>query len=458
MRARLKRTPRAVLVVFGLGIALRVLLMVLHRPGFVGYADSSGFVANARAQLFGEVFRTAGYPLFLRITHFFNDELAWTVVLQHVLGVGTAGLLYLASRRLGAPVWAALVPAAIVLFGGMQLLLEHSVLSEAPFTFLVALSVWLAASSEGASRAPLWLAGAGASVGLASTVRPAGLLLIPALALWAVLARETWRRRGLAVAAVLVAGIAPMAVYVIAQESKTGFTGVTRSSGWSLYARVAEFAKCSEFEPPAGTRVLCERREPSKRHSANSYLYLVEYSPARKKFGSPPSADAKVGAFARGAILNQPLSYARVVLRDSLRPVFYGRGVRPGSGLVNPRLVEVLPSAARERELTVPIDLYWEQPIFRRAGIGSITGYANTVRIEGVGMGLLYVLSLVGVLLARGRERRGAVLFALCGAALILAPAAALFYDVRYAVPAYGVLAGSAAFGALAVAQRLRRR
>ncbi len=448
---RLRAVPLWVWIVFAVGVAMRMAMVGLQRPGFVGYVDSAGFIENAREDIFGEVFRTAGYPQFLRSAHFFSDDLSFTVVVQHGLGVATAALLYSAARRLGAPVWSALLPAAVVLFGGTQLLLEHSLLSEGPFTFLLALAAALAAHASGSRVGPWWLGAAGLATGAATTIRPAGLFVVPALALWALLCFPRWRLRAVAAGAVVAGALLPVGSYIVVQREHEGFTGLTRGDGWTLYARVAEFADCRRFEPPLDVRAVCERRDPARRHSANSYLYLGTYSPARRAFGDPPAKDAALGVFARRAIVHQPLAYLRVVARDSLRAAVPGLGVRPGSGLTTGNFVEDLTDPADERNLAGPIALYWDTAGFKRSGVGVLAAYGKAARVEGPLTLAFCVLAVLGVVSSRGIERLGALLFALIGGALILAPAVTLFYDVRYATPAYGFLAGAAAFGLLAL-------
>ena len=455
---RLRAVPLSVWIVFAAGAAMRLAMVGLQRPGFVGYVDSAGFIENARQEIFGEVFRTAGYPQFLRSAHFFSDDLSFTVVVQHGLGVATAALLYVAARRLGAAVWTALLPAAVVLFGGTQLLLEHSLLSEGPFTFLLALSVALAAHASGSRLGRWWLGAAGVAIGAAATIRPAGLFVIPALALWALLSLPGRRLKAVAAGAVVVGAVLPVAGYIVVQRGHAGFTGLTQGDGWTLYARVAEFADCRRFEPPPGTRAVCERRDPARRHSANSYLYLGNYSPARRAFGNPPARDAALGVFARRAIVHQPLAYLRVVARDSLRAAVPGLGVRPGSGLTTGNFVEDLTDPADERNLAGPIALYWNTAGFKRQGVGVLAAYGKAARVEGPLTLAFCVLAVLGVVSLRGVERAGALLFALTGGALILAPAVTLFYDVRYATPAYGFLAGAGAFGLIPLSRAAAAR
>ena len=53
--------------------------------------------------------------------------------------------------------------------------------------------------------------------------------------------------------------------YFALDSAETGEFGFGSASGWALYSRVAPFADCDRFEPPAGTEELCERTDSSAR-------------------------------------------------------------------------------------------------------------------------------------------------------------------------------------------------
>jgi 4-amino-4-deoxy-L-arabinose transferase-like glycosyltransferase len=454
----LRRVPWPVAVVFGLGIVLRLALTYAYRPAFAGYPDAEVFAVAAGGDPYASIWRTAGYPFMLRGLHALSDELVFTTLVQHALGVVTAALLYAAVRRVGAGVWVALLPAAVVLFGGTQLYLEHSLLSDGPFTFVVVAGLWCATRAlDGGRAAPAWLGAAALALGAAAVVRPAGLLLVPVLALWAALALDGRAARRVAVGALVIAvGVVPVAVYVLAQRDATGFTGMARADGWTLYARVAEFADCSKFDPPAAVRRVCESTPPERRQSANSYLYEGSYSPALRELGAPPIHNDELAAFARQAILHQPLDYARVVARDVVRAASPHSWSRVGSGNQTPRLLEYLRDRAGEDAAQGDIAAYWDTPGYRRGNLRAFDGFANVTTIEGPVTALLAVFAVLGVAWARGAARRVALLFALAAVGLLLAPAAGLFYDVRYATAAYPPLAAAAALGLQAVVARLR--
>src|SRR3954454_21376024 len=133
--ATIDRTRAALLAVLGAGIGLRVLAMVAWSPAFMGWPDAKSYLDVAHGELFSNVLRPAGYPLFLRSLDGLHASLGAVVGVNHALGLATAVLLFAIVRRLGAPPLLGLVPAAFVALSGDTGFLEHAPLSEPLFTF-----------------------------------------------------------------------------------------------------------------------------------------------------------------------------------------------------------------------------------------------------------------------------------------------------------------------------------
>ena len=206
----LEREQRIGLLVLALVLLLGAALlafMVAYRPALVGYPDSGVYVTGARgtAGFFWDPLRVVGYSVFLRAVHAIDGHLSFTTLVQHGLGLATASLLWLTVRRTAGPAWLAVVPAAFVALGGDQLFLEHSILSEALFAFLVASGLYAAVRTLDGPRIA-WPAASALLFGLSATVRLAGIALVPALAIWLVAVspaplRERAARGAVAVAA-----------------------------------------------------------------------------------------------------------------------------------------------------------------------------------------------------------------------------------------------------------------
>src|SRR4051812_29130058 len=124
------------------GAVLRVALMVAWSPAFMGWPDAKSYLDVAHGELFSNVLRPAGYPMFIRALDGLYPSISLLVVVNHLLGLGTAAVLYATVARLGAPRALGLVPAAVVALSGDVAFVEHSPLSEPLFAFLVALAAY----------------------------------------------------------------------------------------------------------------------------------------------------------------------------------------------------------------------------------------------------------------------------------------------------------------------------
>ena len=103
--------PKHVVVLAGmvaLGVVLRVWITVTWKPAFVGYYDAGAYARAARDGVFTDMFRPAGYPVFMRVLHTFSDRVLAVTAVQHLLGIATALILYVAVRMLTPSPWVAL--------------------------------------------------------------------------------------------------------------------------------------------------------------------------------------------------------------------------------------------------------------------------------------------------------------------------------------------------------------
>src|SRR3954470_21900971 len=135
--ATIDRTRAALLAVLGAGIGLRGLLMEAWSPAFMGWPDAKSYLDVAHGELFSNVLRPAGYPMFVRALDGLYPSIKLLVLVNHALGLATAALLYATVARLGAPRALGLVPAAVVALSGDVAFVEPSPLSEPLFAFLV---------------------------------------------------------------------------------------------------------------------------------------------------------------------------------------------------------------------------------------------------------------------------------------------------------------------------------
>ncbi len=450
---------RPLVLLFGAGTALRLFAAYGDWPAFFANPDSISYMDAAHRGLFSYPERPAGYPVFLRVVH--GATFGWfpaEVALQHALGLAAGLLLYAALRRLGMSRPLALLPSGAILLGGDQLFYEHAILSEALFTFLLVGALYAAVRALD-ERPAAWAAVAGALLGGAATVRTVGVFLLPAIALWLLFARSgPWRGRLLPAVACVVAGVVPLAGYVGLQAHYTHDVMLSRTSGWSLYARVGHFADCDKFTPPRGTKGLCQDIPASKREGPVVYFHDAS-SPARLLLGQPPAGDAKLGAFARQAILHQPLDYAKTVGKDMLRYVYpeIGRHV-PASGTPPDGLLFSNASGRFQGPALYLIGTYWHPVVPNHRASDVLARYQRMVRVHGFLLPPLFLLAVAGLWPADRRRRAGIALLG-GGALLVMAvPAATLLYGWRYAVPVLPALVGAAMLGGSALVDAWRAR
>jgi hypothetical protein len=442
----------AVLVI---AILLRAYFVLRWHPALVNYSDTGIYIQGAYSGGFSDPLRVVGYALFLIPLHWLTPHLLPVVVVQHAMGLATAVLLYLTVWRCGAPRVVALLALAGVALGGTQIFLEHAILSEALFTFLVALSLYAAVrASQGSA---WWAVLAGISVGLSVTVRGAGMVLIPVFALWLPFAagrvtRDAMLRAG----AALLASLAIIGGYIGWRHAETGLSGLTTNGNWNLYGRVAPFADCTQFTPPSGTEGLCDSVPPDQRHGRNVewYIFIAE-SPAQKLFGPPyqvsadPDANEKLGKFSLAAIRAQPGDYLNDVWDDLIRIV---DSDHPSNGdLSFEGLISFLLHDA-DRDDTNPFVEYWRQLYYpgdryRWEDIGILEDWERATRAQGPLIIALLLLAGAAPWTAPKSSRRPALLLAASALALLIFPILTHAFDARFVVPALGPLFAAAALG-----------
>jgi hypothetical protein len=457
-RAARLRPHLPLIVLVAAGVALRLLLIVEYRPAVLSNPDSARFLhfAHRPGGLFEDHFGPSGYAAFLRASRFVWDRFEATIVLQHLFGIGAALLLYAAVRRVGAPRWAALVPAAVGLLWGDLVYLEHAPLSESPFVLLVAGGLYAGVRGlDRDGRWPAWLALAGALLATAALFRNVGLALPPVVALWAFAAAAgPLRERLVSAAAVLVPALVVIGAYAGLAALDGGTTGMSDVSGWNVYARAAPFADCSRFTPPKGTRFLCQTTPESERPGSLFYLWF-KGSPARARYGHPPIGNDTLAKWGREAILAQPFDYLADVLRQLPRFVDPGAYHRQFTGGGPFSIARRNPTAERLVAFQIGRD-YDAAKLHVGGGVARVAEWQDTERLGGVAPGALAVLALLGVVLARGLAWRGALLFAAAGGVLVLLPAATLTLISRYTVPPTPLIAAAAGLGAWALVERVR--
>jgi len=447
---------RPFLIVLGLGLALRMLTMAIYFPGVMHSYDSPRF-ARVGLKMFDDYWMPAGYAGFLGALRLISDEFWVSIAVQHLLGLSVGIALFLVCVRLGVSRGWATVPAAAAVLSGDRLYLEHVFMADAFLIFMAAIG--LAAVVRGLVPAVdlRWLLVAGVLLGASAVIRtPAFVLLVAAGACAAVWAGPTIRRKALSGGAVLGGAAILLGAYLAVVGLSNGrYAGFFEMRGWLLYARSGPFAECSRFTPPTGTRVLCEKTPPEQRPGAFYYVWDLT-SVARRSFQPiGPETGEKVGAFGRRAILNQPDDYLVAVLTDLARYIEPSIGPSRGySGQSRDFVGFGFRDPDVERLVVDALRLKYDGTRVRAPGKGFLEAYQNIMRVDRLLLATLMVLTLGGMLFARGPLGLGVFLFGLSAFGLYVVPVLSLSYDFRYGVTPETFIVVSGILSAVALLQR----
>jgi hypothetical protein len=397
--------------------------------------------------------RVSGYSVLLKILQPFHSY-ALITILQHIMGLAVAVMVYaLARHRFGAPAWLATLATVPVLYDGFEIQLEHLILSDVPFLFLLTLAttllLWDPAGPSTRRSAVI-----GLLLGLGVVLRSVGEPLLAVFVVYMVIRRFSWRK----VAALFVVGVVPAFIYAGAFDLEHGQFAMSDATGVFLYSRVMTFAECSKMNVPTNELLLCTIVPPDKRPIAQAYIWtaatpLDGLSPP--KFAPVPNKLAE--NFAIRAIEAQPVDYAKAVFDDTWRVFGWKRQVFPQAATYDEYLF--LPQG-------LPI------PSWDKASLGRYTTYAGAyvqgnpetqvvnpfaviirdyqkyVWLPGTVYGLILLAGLGGMVLAWRRLGGEALLPWAVSAAMVVVPAATAEFDYRYVLPAvpFACLAAVMAF------------
>jgi hypothetical protein len=419
------------------------------------FNDSFSYVASA-VSLTLDPTRPSGYSVYLRVLEPFHSY-ALVTVSQHVMGVLVAVMIYaLARHRFGAPAWVAVLFSLPVLYDGFEIQLEHLIMADTLFLFLVMAAVTLLLWSPRPSWRVCLLAGL--LLGLSAVVRATGLPLLAVFAVYLLIRFiPGWRHLLAGLAACVVAFAVPVAAYEGWYDVQHGEFAMTDATGVFLYSRVMTFADCSRMQLPADLLPLCTTVPPGQRPVAQAYIW-AENSPLNR-FPAPkftPLPNKLAEQFAIRAIEAQPLAYARAVLDDTWHAFAWTRTAFPNAATYDEYLFGYHSLGIPPRD---PVDGYPSAMAYYVQGdpstvvvnpfAAAIRVYERYVWLPGTVYGLILLAGLGGIVLAWRRRGGEPLLPWLCSVVLIVAPAATAEFDYRYVLTAapFGCLAASLAFG-----------
>ena len=387
--------------------------------------------------------RVSGYSVWLKILQPLHSY-AIVTILQHLMGLAVAVMIYaLARHRFGAPAWLATLATVPVLYDGFEIQLEHLILSDVPFLFVLVLATTLLLwDPEGPSTRRS--AVIGLLLGLGAVLRSIGLPLLAIFAVYMIIKRFNWRRIVAAVGVCLI----PVFAYAGAFDLEHGQFAMSDATGIFLYSRVMTFADCNTIHPPASELWLCTTASPVRRGIAQDQIWRsYPYTPLDRfppsKFAPAPNQYAE--DFAIRAIEAQPAGYAKAVFDDTWRVFGWKRQVFPQAATYDEYLF--LPQG-----LPIPS---WDDAHIGRFNSFSATylranpetqvvnpfaviirDYQKYVWLPGTIYGLILLAGLGGIVLAWRRLGSEALLPWAVSAAMVVVPAATAEFDYRYVLPA----------------------
>jgi 4-amino-4-deoxy-L-arabinose transferase-like glycosyltransferase len=456
---RLIAGNRLFAVVLVPALALRVAAELGYR--WQSWFNDSFSYVRAAVTLTPNTTRPSGYPLYLWLLSPAHSYLLVTAS-QHLMGLLVAVMIYaLARQRFGAPAWIAVLATLPVLYDGFEIQLEHLIMADTLFLFLAMAAVTIALWSP----RPSWRAclAAGLLLGASSAVKPTGLPLLAAFAVYVIVVNwRGWRSMLAGLVACGVAFAVPVFGYEAWYNSAHGEFAMTDSTGVFLYSRVMTFADCSRMSLPTDLLPLCTSVPPDERPIAQAYIW-TPVSPL-DRYSEPmfsPTVNKLAERFAIAAIEAQPLDYARTVWDDTVRSFDWSRSVFPNGQTYDAYLFSPQPVAVPAGSPYggySSVEAYYArgnpQTVVVNPFAAVIRDYQRYFWLPGTVYGLILLAGLFGIVRRWRRAGRAALLPWLCSLALIVSPAATAEFDYRYvttAVP-FACLALAMAFGKASLA------
>jgi hypothetical protein len=362
------------------GLVLRVLALVADRPALL-FVDSVRYLYNAYGM------DPLGYSGVLRAL-LFVANFDTVAVVQHLLGLGMAVVIYLLLLRRGVSRWLAALAIAPVLLDAYQLQIEQMIMPDTWFEALIvaglAILLWPATTvpsggvarpggtaerSGGVARpggtaggsggvappegtaGPSWrrVVVAGIVLGTSAIVAQVGEALILPAAIYLLAAGGGWRRAVGQAAAVCASFALPILVYCTISFVLTGAFDLSDTGATGLYGRMAAAADCATLKLPADertetihwlvdhgrqTRSATVRMCPTRAQQAEGRDWL-EYSassPIRPYYNHLPRGEVNslITNFNRQVLTQQPLRVAGAYAFDVVKLFALTRNTMPG--------------------------------------------------------------------------------------------------------------------------------
>ena len=436
---RLARRHLAFLVLLVLAAIARGYVTAAYSTA-LWFPDSGTYVDRA-VSLEPAVDRPWGYSAFLALLNPVTTFREVAVV-QHVLGLAMVVLVYALLQRRGVSRWVSLLAVVPLGFDAYLLDIEHLILAETLFMFLVTIAVVLLLARE--RPGPLLVATVGVLMGLVTLTRTVGLFLVGVLFAYLVVRLLVRTLRWTAMVAFVVGVAAVLLPYAAWFGSVHGSLALTDYTGHFLYGRVSTFVQCEEVEMPERLRPLCPTDPPEERRPGDQFVWFADSPANAVEDGVRVWSEAELEEFATIAIKGQPWDYLSQLLSETVHYVEPGRVSGPQDtcptwwAFPYPEPVEQYDCTP----LLAPGPYGYDDEM-----VGNLRFYQRNFYTPGPVLGVCLLVGL-GALLARRRgwrDRLDPAVLALIGLTLMAGPAATASFDFRYVLPTLAVLPPAAA-------------
>lgn len=288
------------------GLALRILAQVAYHPALI-YVDTLKYLYGAYPGS-----EPLGYTAMLRLI-LLAGGLGAVALVQHLLGLATAIVLYVVLLRRGAGRWLAALAAAPLLLDAYQVQMEQMIMPEALFEALImaglAVLLWRPTVTMRAAIA------AGITFGVSAAVKQLGLeLFVPAVA-FLLVSGINWRRSLATSGALIAAFMLPVVAYCGVSYARTGHFWLARRQ--SLAGRLAAAADCATLRLPPAVRPLCPT--PAEQANGPDWLEKSAQSPMQRTPVKPGTRGRLISELNSAVLHQQPLRVIASIARDSVR-------------------------------------------------------------------------------------------------------------------------------------------
>ncbi|GAA1535446.1 hypothetical protein GCM10009827_062170 [Dactylosporangium maewongense] len=456
------REHRALAGLVAAGALLRVGMMAAYYPAFGYFYDTRAYMDAASSGTPSPIW-PFGYPAMLKVLGT-TGHIASVSAVQHLMGlVMGVGIYALCTRRGVRRSWSALA-AAPVLLDARQIQLEHYVLSETLFSFLLLTGVALLMWSR---RPPLWLMGlSGLVFALVTLTRTVGQPIAALVVLYLIVRRVGWRR----IALFTVSLVVPVVAYMVWYDRHYDAYALNSYTGRYLWQRTTTFVDCTRTDFTPQERQICPPEPLGHREVSDVYLWELDRDRIGARYPGPEH-DWLFRHFALKAIREQPGDFAAAVATDAWHLV------QPGwpapARIACTTDLWTMPSGGRSGNQVSNCTATLMARGFQPAGSGgaaptvtplnsALWAYGQTVVMPPSALVLLALFALAATVRRRrgggrrlrDREAADSVLLAVMSLSLLMLGVTLSVIDLRFLVP----LLVTAPLAAVLAAHRLASR